>query len=176
MLDDSRRPLRDARDAAELAEQMPITGEDALDPDDPELAAFLDEFVRDYETRWLDEPIPALDGHSPRQAADDPTRRADLIKLLDTFPAGEATAAAWTPTGCAKRSACGSRAGGAHSWAVAPISAANSRKSLWPGSFRTHCAVRSRATSLLPRRCASRAERNVCSGPPKAALPEIECR
>jgi hypothetical protein len=90
VLDDSRRPLRDAREAAELAKQMPITGEGALDPDDPELAAFLDEFVRDYETRWLDEPIPALDGHTPRQAADDPTRRADLIKLLDTFPAGEA--------------------------------------------------------------------------------------
>ena len=90
VLDDSRRPLRDAREAAELAKQMPITGEDALDPDDPEVAAFLDEFVRDYETKWLDEPIPALDGHTPRQAADDPTRRGDLIKLLDTFPAGEA--------------------------------------------------------------------------------------
>jgi SEC-C motif len=89
VLDDSRRPLRDAREAAELAKQMPVSGEDALDPDDPELAAFLDEFVRDYETRWLDEPIPALDGHTPRQAADDPTRRADLIKLLDTFPAAK---------------------------------------------------------------------------------------
>ena len=30
---------------------MPITGEDALDPDNPELAAFLDEFVRDYEVQ-----------------------------------------------------------------------------------------------------------------------------
>jgi SEC-C motif len=90
VLDDSRRPLRDAREAVELAKQLPIVGEDALDPDDPELAAVLDEFVRDYETKWLDEPIPALDGHTPRQAADDPTRRGDLIKLLDTFPAGEA--------------------------------------------------------------------------------------
>ena len=54
------------------------------------MAALLYEFIRDYETRWLDEPIPALDGHTPRQAADDPTRRADLINLLDTFPAGEA--------------------------------------------------------------------------------------
>ncbi len=54
------------------------------------MAAFLDEVIRDYETKWLDEPIPALDGHTPRRAADDPTRRADLIKLLDTFPAGEA--------------------------------------------------------------------------------------
>ena len=90
VLDDSRRPLRDAREAAELAKQLPIAGEDALDPADPELAALLDAFVRDYETKWLDEPIPALDGHTPRQAADDPTRRGDLIKLLDTFPAGEA--------------------------------------------------------------------------------------
>ncbi|MGB9224514.1 MAG: hypothetical protein WCB80_14755, partial [Mycobacterium sp.] len=89
-LDDLRRPLRDVREAADLAKQLPMAGEDALDPDDPELAALLDEFVRDYETKWLDEPIPALDGHTPRQAADDPTRRGDLIKLLDTFPAGEA--------------------------------------------------------------------------------------
>jgi hypothetical protein len=90
VLDDSRRPLRDVRDAAELAKQLPNAGEDALDPDDPELVALLDEFVRDYETKWLDEPIPALDGNTPRQASDDPTRRGDLIKLLDTFPAVEA--------------------------------------------------------------------------------------
>lgn len=89
VVDESRRALRDAREAVELAKQMPMTGSDTLDPDDPEMAALLDEFVRDYETKWLDEPIPALDGHTPRQAADDPTRRADLIKLLDTFPAIE---------------------------------------------------------------------------------------
>jgi hypothetical protein len=90
VLDDSRRPVHDAREAGELAKQLPVSGKGALDPDDPELAAFLDEFIRDYETKWLDEPIPALDGHTPRQAADDPTRRADLIKLLDTFPTGDA--------------------------------------------------------------------------------------
>ena len=91
LLDGSRRPVRDARDAAELAKQLPSADEDALDPDDPKVAAALEEFIRDYETRWLDEPIPALDGHTPRQAADDPTRRGDLIKLLDSFPAGEAS-------------------------------------------------------------------------------------
>jgi hypothetical protein len=90
VVDDSRRPVRDAREAAELARQLSITGEDALDPDDPKVTAALDEFIRDYETNWLDQPIPALDGHTPRQAADDPTRRGDLIKLLDSFPAGEA--------------------------------------------------------------------------------------
>ena len=82
------RPIRDAREAAELAAQLPA-GENALDPDAPEVAAMLDEFIRDYEANWLDEPIPALDGHTPRQAADDPTRRGDLIKLLDSFPADE---------------------------------------------------------------------------------------
>ena len=90
VLDDSRRPIRDAREAAELAAQLPVA-EDALDPDDPEVAAMLDEFIREYEAKWLDEPIPALDGHTPRQAADDPTRRGDLIKLLDSFPADEGT-------------------------------------------------------------------------------------
>ncbi|UQX13024.1 SEC-C domain-containing protein [Candidatus Mycobacterium methanotrophicum] len=90
VLDDHRRPMRDTREAAALAKRMPTAGEGALDPDDPEVAAFLGEFIRDYETRWLDEPIPALNGCTPRQAADDPTRRGDLIKLLDSFPAGAA--------------------------------------------------------------------------------------
>ena len=90
VLADSRRPARDAREVAELAKRLPAAGEAALDPDDPKLAAFLDEVVRGYETRWLDEAIPALGGHTPRQAASDPTRRGDLIKLLGTFPAGEA--------------------------------------------------------------------------------------
>jgi hypothetical protein len=91
VLDESRRPMRDAREAAELAKQLPVTGKDALDPDDPKAAAALEKFIRDYETKWLDEPIPALDGHTPRQAADDPTRRGDLIKLLDSFPSGKAS-------------------------------------------------------------------------------------
>ena len=90
MVDESRRPVRDTREAAELAAQLPA-GENALDPDDHEVAAMLDEFVREYEANWLDEPIPALDGHTPRQAADDPTRRSDLIKLLDSFPADDGT-------------------------------------------------------------------------------------
>jgi hypothetical protein len=90
VVDDSRTPIRDAREAAELAAQLPVA-EDALDPDRPEVAEMLDEFIREYEANWLDEAIPALNGHTPRQAADDPTRRGDLIKLLDSFPADEGT-------------------------------------------------------------------------------------
>lgn len=88
VIDDIRRPLRDAREAAKLATELPTADEEALDPDDSQAAAALDAFMRDYETRWLDEAIPALHGFTPRRAADDPTRRGDLIKLLDSFPPG----------------------------------------------------------------------------------------
>lgn len=90
VLDDVRHPMRDAREAATLADQAPTAEAEELDHADPAVAAALDQFIRDYETRWLDEAIPALDGFTPRQAADDPTRRADLMKLLDSFPAGAA--------------------------------------------------------------------------------------
>ncbi|OBA81176.1 hypothetical protein A9W99_14600 [Mycobacterium sp. 1164966.3] len=90
VLDDSRRPVRDVHEAAEMAGQISMADEDTLDPDDPEISTVVEEFIRDYETKWLDLPIPALNGHTPRQAADDPTRRGDLIKLLDSFPADAA--------------------------------------------------------------------------------------
>ncbi|MBB5160466.1 SEC-C domain-containing protein [Mycobacterium sp. AZCC_0083] len=96
VVDDSRRPIRDAREAAELAAEMGPP-ERALDPEDPAVAEALGEFIREYETKWLDEQIPALDGHTPRQAADDPTRRGDLIKLLDSFPADDGTAGRMSP-------------------------------------------------------------------------------
>ena len=86
VLDDVRRPLRDTADVAELASTMPGSAPSGVDRDDPAVVAAMDEAIRRYEAAWLDEPIPALDGYTPRQAADDPTRRGDLIALLDTFP------------------------------------------------------------------------------------------
>jgi len=85
---ESRQPVRNTREAARLFQRLPGDGEEPrlLDASDPEVAAALDRFTRDYEQKWLDEPIPALAGHTPRQAAADPTRRDDLIRLLDTFP------------------------------------------------------------------------------------------
>jgi hypothetical protein len=88
VIDDSRRSIRDTREAADLAEELGPP-ERALDPEDPRVAEALDDFIREYETKWLDEPIPALEGHTPRQAADDPTRRGDLIRLIDSFPADD---------------------------------------------------------------------------------------
>ena len=42
-------------------------------------------YIGDYERQWLDMDIPALGGLTPRQAAGDPTRRGDLIRLLASF-------------------------------------------------------------------------------------------
>ena len=55
-------------------------------PFDPEIAQLLADIMRQREDAWLDEEIPALGGSTPRQAAADPTRRGDLIELLDSFP------------------------------------------------------------------------------------------
>ena len=55
---------------------------------DPALAQVLDTYLRNYEQQWLDDSIPALGGVTPREAAEDPTRRGDLIALLNSFPVG----------------------------------------------------------------------------------------
>ena len=52
----------------------------------PELLAQMSDYIAGYERTWLEEPIPALGGMTPRAAAGDPTRRADLIALLDSLP------------------------------------------------------------------------------------------
>lgn len=58
---------------AGLGEQPEIT---------PEIAAQIREQLAQ---RWLADSIPALGGLTPRQAADDPTRRDDLRRLLESF-------------------------------------------------------------------------------------------
>ncbi len=56
-----------------------------LDSDDPEVAAVIEQVVRQHEAAWVDESIPALGGVTPREAAADPTRRDDLERLLRSF-------------------------------------------------------------------------------------------
>lgn len=83
----SSTPVQDMQEAMSRAPSRsadPAT----LDPDDPVIAKALEEFVRRHEQAWLDERIPALAGLTPREAADDPTRRPDLIRLLDSFGPG----------------------------------------------------------------------------------------
>jgi len=85
-----------AGEVQEAVGRAPFSGSGAaLDPNDPEVAAALTEFIRAQEQAWLDDPIPALAGATPREAAADPTRRPDLLRLLDTYdvsnPAGVVT-------------------------------------------------------------------------------------
>ncbi len=47
-----------------------------------EVRELVERQMREYEERWCDEAVPALDGLTPRQALDDPTRREDLFALL----------------------------------------------------------------------------------------------
>ena len=49
------------------------------------MAEIVAQVIREKEVAWLDESIPALGGLTPRQAADDPTRREDLMALLVEF-------------------------------------------------------------------------------------------
>jgi hypothetical protein len=85
---EARRPAADVQEA--MTRSSLSAPNDALDPDDPAVAAALDEFIRAQELAWLDARIPALSGATPREAAADPTRRLDLLRLLDTYD---------TPTG-----------------------------------------------------------------------------
>ena len=82
----TRHPAEDLQEAMSRAPAGAPGG--ALDPDDPAVADVLEQFVRTHEQTWLDEPVPALSGVTPREAAADPTRRPDLIKLLDSFGPG----------------------------------------------------------------------------------------
>ena len=83
LLDETREP---ATDLEEAARRTPATSESAmLDPDDPAVAEVLKEFVLAHEKSWFDEPVPALSGVTPREAAADPTRRDDLLRLLDHY-------------------------------------------------------------------------------------------
>lgn len=94
LISQSRQAAGDMREVSQLAARSPsAAGEGAgqlLDPSDPDVAAVLDQVVAEYERAWLDEPIPALAGRTPREAAADPTRRPDLVRLLETpsRPAG----------------------------------------------------------------------------------------
>jgi hypothetical protein len=88
---DEREPIANTRDAARLAKQRPSAASGAgagrIAPEElaPEIQEALAEHMRNYEERWLDMTIPALHGLTPRQAADDPTRREDLAQLLASF-------------------------------------------------------------------------------------------
>ena len=53
--------------------------------DDPKLREYMKKFIAEQELKWCDEEIPALGGITPRQAAQDPTRRESLDRLLLSY-------------------------------------------------------------------------------------------
>lgn len=83
VLSDRRTPVADVVPSSAAAAPS-----DEIDPDT--LAQVLGEVVARHEVAWLDEAVPALNGFTPRAAAADPTRRGDLVRLLDSFPQEEA--------------------------------------------------------------------------------------
>ena len=93
-----RRELPDARVVSE--ERTPMSAADMASfdrpPQDPLAALGADEQaavvtgIQDHlERRWVDESVPALAGLTPREAADDPTRRAELERLIASMPVPE---------------------------------------------------------------------------------------
>ena len=86
----SRQPAEDLQEAMSRAPAGATAG--TVDPNDPAIADVIEQLMRTHEEAWLDELIPALSGVTPREAAADPTRRPDLIRLLDSFgPAAPGT-------------------------------------------------------------------------------------
>ena len=66
----------------DLDDLDPNAGHMDLEDMPDEVRELVDQKMREYEQRWVDESIPALGGLTPRQALDDPTRREDLLALL----------------------------------------------------------------------------------------------
>ncbi|HKZ91718.1 MAG TPA: SEC-C domain-containing protein, partial [Candidatus Limnocylindrales bacterium] len=83
-----RREERGIEEALESYQEADRDAETA--PDDPsidiasnpDVAAVLDQMMRQHEARWVDEAIPALGGMTPRQAQHDAVMRRELESLL----------------------------------------------------------------------------------------------
>ena len=101
LIDEERIPAADA-----FAQSSPDEGDDqgagpldldSLDPEDRrQVEEQLEQFMRQHEDSWVDSPLPALGGVTPRQAVDDPTRREQLLRLLDDM---ERDADTWSGPG-----------------------------------------------------------------------------
>ncbi len=80
LLSDSREPV-----GPDMVPPGP-PGDDPFRDLDPGAAAeAMGQIQEQMEDRWMDEPVPALAGLTPREAAADPTRREQLERLLASF-------------------------------------------------------------------------------------------
>ncbi len=99
------RLVRSAAPGARLLGREQRTAEEAMASPDaagaapptdlpPEaVAGALEAYMAEQEERWIDEPVPALGGLTPRQAAADQACRLELEALLDDFDWMDAQAA-----------------------------------------------------------------------------------
>ena len=72
----------------DLAAVRSAAAEPAREPVAADMKAALAEWLSKQEEQWCAEPVPALGGLTPREAADDPTQRERVIRLIDSFPPG----------------------------------------------------------------------------------------
>ena len=75
LVDQDRAPLRPGEVPTVRGHDQPVIDADAIVQ------------IQDIlEQRWLQESVPALGGLTPRQAAEDPTRREEVLRLIASFP------------------------------------------------------------------------------------------
>ena len=70
-----------------------FSGHVSIDSDNElseEVKEVIESHIEMMEERWIDRPVPALGGLTPRDALNDPTRREDLVRLLNEFERREA--------------------------------------------------------------------------------------
>ncbi|HEV8367691.1 MAG TPA: SEC-C metal-binding domain-containing protein [Pyrinomonadaceae bacterium] len=67
--------------ALEAGPSGSFSGSEDFDPDSPELHALLNKLAEEHWTRWYDDPVPALNDMTPREAATTPEGR-DLLESL----------------------------------------------------------------------------------------------
>lgn len=77
--------LSEQREPVRWSDAPPPTSSPATAPVQVPTEAIL-ELLDRQERRWCDEQVPALGGRTPWQAAADPTRRDELIRLIASFP------------------------------------------------------------------------------------------
>ncbi len=79
---DETRPVEEAmRD--HVPPSSPGPGPDVSDP---AVREAIDQLMRDHESRWVDEEIPALGGRTPREAVGDPVGREEVEQLIASMP------------------------------------------------------------------------------------------
>ena len=79
-----------SRDLTELREEAPL--DERIGPEQtvemtPELAAQVQEQLREHYMKWLDSPLPLLDGNTPRELTKTEAGRKKVAMLIRAIPA-----------------------------------------------------------------------------------------